>query len=91
MEGPAFFEPYKWFWISSPAFCGTLLFVLVKYGHKWCAVILHHKREMLRINLKEAARKEALKRKVEGALERRMAKGKNNDKGNGKRKRKRIR
>jgi hypothetical protein len=59
MEVPAFFESDKWLWIISPAFCSAL-FGVVKYGPKWCDVILRHKREMLRINLREAARKEEL-------------------------------
>jgi hypothetical protein len=65
------FGIYKWLGIA-----GLALFGLVKYGHKWLDVMLHHKREMLRINLKEAARKEDLKRKAECILAKRTAKGK---------------
>jgi len=45
---------------------------------------------MLRINLKEAAKKDDLKRKVEGALAKRTTKGKDNGKGKRKNKSKNI-
>jgi hypothetical protein len=73
MEVPAFFEPDKWLWIIGSAFCSAL-WGLVKYGHKWLAVILYHKREMIRINLKETAKKEDLERKIEWVVAKRAAK-----------------
>jgi hypothetical protein len=76
MEFPAFSDPEKWLGVIKDlgfekaiifmvclAFCLALGGMVIK-GPAWLEVILYHKREMLRIKLKETARKEALNQEV---------------------------